>query len=426
MRTRVTFSAVARTAIIAAAALLSGLGSYVLLIVVAKNTSTADYADFAVFWSLTVVVGLGVFYPLEQETARETAGRPIVRTGGFARIVMAASVGCALLLGVLSLVFLTPSGVDYLGSPLLVVALAISFAGYAVQFPVRGFLSGSGRTSSYSVVVALEGLLRVVLPVALVMVGLTGSFWFACVIGLAAGLSVIPGLLGRDRTWLGRDRPAFGLFLSRFGRLIVAALSIQILLNSGVLVAKALSGPGDEVLAAQILTCISIARIPIFGYQVLQILYIPRLSAQWKDRRFKDARATVLFAVGAATGIGIVIVIGMLTLGPWVTALLFGPALVLSEGGILLVSVGVAVFLIALVASDGALATGRHSLVLRAWLSALVPAALSLLAFEDSLTRSTVPLIVGSSIALIQLVWALLRSFARDTAGRPSDSEATD
>jgi O-antigen/teichoic acid export membrane protein len=339
VRTRVTFGAVGRTAIIAAAALLSGLGSYVLLIIVAKNTSTVDYADFAVFWSLTVVVGLGVFYPLEQETARESAGLPVVRRGGFARIVLAASAGCAVLLGLFSLVFLTPNGVDYLGSPLLVVALIISFAGYAVQFPVRGFLSGSGRTSSYSAVVALEGLLRILLPAMLVLVGLTGSFWFAGVIGVAAGLSVVPRLLGRDRLWLARDRPGFGLFLSRFGRLIVAALSIQFLLNSGVLVAKALSGPGDEVLAAQILTSISIARIPIFGYQVLQILYIPRLSREWKGGRFRDARATVLFAVGAAAAIGVVIVVGMLFLGPWVTALLFGPKLVLSTTGILLVPI---------------------------------------------------------------------------------------
>jgi O-antigen/teichoic acid export membrane protein len=414
VRTRVTFGAVARTAIIAAAALLSGLGSYVLLIVVAKNTSTVDYADFAVFWSLAVVVGLGVFYPLEQETARETAGLPVERKGGFAQIVLAASAGCALLLGLLSLVFLTPSGVDYLGSPLLVVALAISFVGYAAQFPVRGFLSGAGRTTSYSAVVALEGLLRVVLPVALVLVGVTGSFWFACVIGVAAGLSVVPRLLGRDRSWLGRDRPPVGLFLSRFGRLIVAALSIQLLLNSGVLVAKALSGPSGEVLAAQILTAISIARIPIFGYQVLQILYIPRLSTEWKGGRFTDARATVLFAVGAAAAIGVVIVAGMLIFGPWATALLFGPKLVLSSSGILLVSVGVALFLVALVASDGALAIGRHSLVLRSWLVALVAVIPVIVLVDGTLLRSTLPLVVGSSFAALQLLIGLAAGLTRN------------
>lgn len=413
MRTRVTFGAVGRTAIIAAAALLSGLGSYVLLIIVARNTSAPDYSNFAVFWSLTVVVGLGVFYPLEQETARETAGLSIARKGGFARAALAASAGCAVLLGALSLVFLTPIGVDYLGAPLLVVALVISFAGYALQFPVRGFLSGAGRTSSYSVVVALEGLLRIALPAMLVMVGLEGSFWFACVIGVAAGLSTVPRLIARDRSWLARPSPPPKLFLARFGRLIVAALSIQILLNSGVLVAKALSGPGDEVLAAQILTCISIARIPIFGYQVLQILYLPRVSAQWKDGRIAQARTTVLIAVGAASGIGLVIVLGMLFLGPWVTAILFGPNLVLSSSGIVLVSVGVAVFLVALVASDGALAIGLHSLVLRTWLVALFPATMSVLVISSSVARSTVPLIVGSSVALIQLVWVLYRSLAR-------------
>jgi O-antigen/teichoic acid export membrane protein len=104
----------------------------------------------------------------------------------------------------------------------------------------------------------------------------------------------------------------------------------------------------------------------------------------------------------------------MLFLGPWVTALLFGPKLVLSTTGILLVSVGVALFLVALVASDGALAIGRHSLVLRSWLVALVAVVPITVVADGTLLRATIPLIVGASIAALQLVIGLSLGFGRN------------
>jgi O-antigen/teichoic acid export membrane protein len=393
------------------AALLSGVGSYVFLVVVARNTSVADYSDFAVFWSMTVVVGLGLFYPLEQETAREVAGTAGSAARGLAGIVWSAAGIVVALLSVLSLVFLTPYGREYIGSAMFICALLVSFAGYAIQFPIRGFLSGAGRTTSYSLLVALEGLLRITLPVVLVFVG-------AYVVGAAASVSAVPFLFGRDRKWLARKKPPLGLFVGRLGRLIVAAVSIQLLLNSGVLVAKALGEGADSVLAAQILTCISVARIPIFGYQVLQILYLPRLAAQWKNGQIVAARVTIRLAVRASVAIAIVIVVAMLTLGNWATALLFGSDLVLSQHGVLFVSVGVAVFLIALVASDGALAVGLHTVVLRSWMLALVfgvgAAATAAVVAAGTLLTSTLPLMVGSTVALLSLAYGLKYRFSRE------------
>ncbi|TFB66986.1 hypothetical protein [Cryobacterium sp. Hz9] len=418
MRTRVTCGAVARVGIIGMAALFSGVGSYVFLVIVARNTSVADYSDFAVFWSMTVVVGLGLFYPLEQETAREVAGTPGSAARGLAGTVWSVAGVVVVLLSVLSLVFLTPYGQEYIGSALLICALLVSFAGYAVQFPIRGFLSGAGRTTSYSLLVALEGLMRITLPVVLVVAGVTGSVGFAYVVGAAASVSAVPFLFGRDRRWLAREQPPFGLFIGRLGRLIVAAVSIQLLLNSGVLVAKALGEGADAVLAAQILTCISIARIPIFGYQVLQILYLPRLAAQWKNGQIAAARVTIGFAIRASVVVAIVIVVGMLTLGALATALLFGADLVLHQDGVLFVSVGVAVFLIALVASDGALAVGLHTVVLRSWMLALVfgaaAAATAALVAAGTLVTSTLPLVAGSIVALLSLAHGLKCRFSQE------------
>jgi O-antigen/teichoic acid export membrane protein len=396
-----------RTGIVGLAAILSGVGSYVLLIVVSNSTTELEYSEFAVFWSLTVTIGLGFYYPLEQETAREVSGRPST-TGGMARFVLSASglvtVGAALL----AMLLLTPAGLDYIGLPGLVIALIASFAAYAVQFPLRGLLSGSRRTTGYSSVIAVEGALRVLLPLVLVLLGFHSPVAFALVVAAAALLAVVPALLHRDRSWLVHAPAPAAVFASQAGRLIVAAFSIQLLLNSGTLLAKAVADSGDAALAGQILACLSIARIPVFAYQVLQILYLPRLSADWKAGALDGVRRTLTVALGAAVGVGLLVVAGMGVLGRWVTALLFGDALVLSLPGVLLVSAGVALFIVALVASDGALATGSHTLVLRSWAVAVMCAVPAVLLVDDVLLRVTSPLILGATVALAQLLVGLV------------------
>jgi len=400
-----------RIAIVGLAAVLSGVGSYVLLIVVSKNTTQLEYSEFAVFWSLTVTIGLGFYYPIEQETAREISGRAASPTGGMARFVLSGAGLVTVLTSLLALLLFTPAGADYIGLPGLAIALIASFVAYAVQFPLRGLLSGSQRTTSYSGVIAVEGLLRVALPLALVLLGFHDPVAFALVVAVAAVLAVVPSLVQRDRSWLVHAPVSASVFASQAGRLIIAAFSIQLLLNSGTLLAKAVAEGSDAALAGQILACLSIARIPVFAYQVLQILYLPRLSADWKSGDTGAARRTLSIALGAAVVVGVIVVAGMALLGQWVTGLLFGSDLVLSLPGVVLVSAGVALFIVALVASDGALATGGHTLVVRSWAIAAVCAVPAVLVFDDVLLRATAPLIVGATVALTQLLFGLVRRF---------------
>jgi hypothetical protein len=199
--------------------------------------------------------------------------------------------------------------------------------------------------------------------------------------------------------------------LHSIGRLIVAAFSIQLLLNSGTLLARGFADGDDAALAGQILACLSIARIPVFAYQVLQILYLPRLASQWKTGAFDAVRTTLFVAGSAAIAVGAAVVGGMVLLGGWVTALLFGPDLVLSTAGIALVSSGVAIFIVALVMSDGAVALGSHTLVVRSWVVALLCAVPVAVVADDLLLRVTLPFIVGSLAALVQLLIGIGRRY---------------
>ncbi|MDF2444170.1 MAG: hypothetical protein JWR01_2373 [Subtercola sp.] len=401
-------AALTRTAIVGLAAVMSGIGSYVLLVLL-RDASDAEYANFAVFWSMTVTIGLGFFYPVEQETSRSIAGATHGRRGGMVRLVFLVGGGVAVFTSLAALALFSPAGQSYIGSPWLVLALIASFFAYAVQFPARGLLSGSHLTTRYSAIIAVEGVLRVGLPVLLVALGMAGAVSFAFVVPIATLVSVLPAFVRRRHSWKGLDRLPVGQFLGRLARLIGAALSIQLILNSGPLIAKLVGGTDAIALTGEILVCLSIARIPVFAYQVLQILYLPRVASAWRNGDTRQASRTVLVAVGVAVAAAVVLVLGMLLLGPFILNLFFAGK-VLSPLGIILVSGGVGIFLVALVVSDGSLALGRHTLVIRSWVIGAVAAVVPVLLLSDPLLRVTSPLIVGSFVAAVQLGIGLART----------------
>jgi hypothetical protein len=60
--------------------LLAGVGTsavatYVYLIVVARALGPELYASFSGFWAVVVILGAGVYLPIEQETGRRGVGQ---------------------------------------------------------------------------------------------------------------------------------------------------------------------------------------------------------------------------------------------------------------------------------------------------------------------------------------------------------------
>ena len=51
----------------------AALATYVYLIVVARAVGPAEYAAFSAFWAVVVIIGTGVYLPVEQESARRGA-----------------------------------------------------------------------------------------------------------------------------------------------------------------------------------------------------------------------------------------------------------------------------------------------------------------------------------------------------------------
>jgi len=392
---------------VGAAALVSGIGSYVLLIIVAANTTAAEYSGFAVFWSLAVTIGLGAYFPIEQETARVVAAHRARPGSGLARTVFGFAAAVTLLAAALSLLLLTPAGMEYIGSATIVGMLVVVVCASAIQFPVRGFLSGGGHQIRYSLIVGTEGLLRILLPVVVVVLGMTEILDFAIAIALATVLSVVPAFVGGGH-WMRRPAMPFGRFSSHVLRLILAALSIQLLLNSPVLIARAMPEADAGAFAGQVLASLSIARIPVFVYGVVQVIYLPLVSAAWARSDLAATARIVRTALGVAAIAGVLTVAVMGLAGEWVVSLVFGPDLALDSGMQASIGLGVGIFIVAMVASDAVLGMRGHTIVARSWVLGVVVAAVTGLLLQDAKLVAVVPLMAGALTALVQLLAAIL------------------
>ncbi|BDZ45905.1 hypothetical protein [Naasia aerilata] len=74
------------------ATLLAGALTYVFLGTVSRSLGAAQYDLFSVYWSLSLILGFGLFLPVEQELSRAGAGAADAAAAGRAGLRIAAEV----------------------------------------------------------------------------------------------------------------------------------------------------------------------------------------------------------------------------------------------------------------------------------------------------------------------------------------------
>jgi O-antigen/teichoic acid export membrane protein len=400
---------------VAVCIVVSGVLTYGYQALVARAVPVADYGWFGSYWSLALVIGFGVFLPVELELARLLQQRPAGARlpAGTARtllVLTGASMGCLLLAG--------PRLVAALGDDVaFLLALLCICVISAGQFLVRGLLLGTGRLGVHGTVLLVDSGLRGVLALALARSAPDadgGSYAWTLVI--AMGLAHLP-LLG----WLLLRRgspppdprdPGAGPFVRAVGHLLVMALCAQALLNAAPVLITALATPGEEVLAAQFVASFTLVRLPLFVAVPLQSAMIPGL-VQLQTQEDGGRLAGLL-----RRGLAIVVLLGLvaaavgLWLGPWVVGLVFGDVYALPGSDIAVLAAGSVLYLGLLVAGQALVAAGRHRAVAAVWVAGLLVAGLCFLLVPDLVLRAALAFTAGSGAALACATVALLRHHA--------------
>ncbi|CAA9387937.1 MAG: hypothetical protein AVDCRST_MAG32-2135 [uncultured Nocardioides sp.] len=149
-----------------AAAIASGISTYVVLMIVAGHLSLAENATFLVFWS-AMSLGYGIFTSIQSDATRAAAvwarapEQGVERPQAHPRLVtMIWAAGAASMLLVLLSSRLWSDGLFLYAAAALALIIAVGQFGASTSAAYNAVLVGHGRHSIFAVVILLDGLLR--------------------------------------------------------------------------------------------------------------------------------------------------------------------------------------------------------------------------------------------------------------------------
>lgn len=405
---------------------LSGVLVNAYLAIVARELPAAEYAHFGAFWSVALVVGFGVFLPIEQETARlqQTPGRPGRTLRSAMLTALAMAVAQLAVLGLASPLLIKAFG----GSSGTVLALAVLCLVSAGQFVVRGALIGLDRMRHYATLTVCDAILRVGLAVAVtVMFTEPGSPQFAWTLVAAIAVAHAPTLyaLLRRRVRAGLVPPLGPGVVTprqvgnRVAPLLLGSLCAQVLLNGPPILVPALAAnPAEATLAGQFVAAFTLTRIPLFLVVPLQTALLPGLTVLLHSGDLPALRRVVGRLAAGVALLGVVAVLLGLTVGTPLVVLIFGEQYGLGGGHMALLALGVAIYVGLVIVTQVLVAAARHRDVAWSWLSGLIAGGVTAALVPGLLARAELSFLAGTVVAwLVGVSLVLARRPAREAVG---------
>ncbi|GAA5181097.1 membrane protein [Rugosimonospora acidiphila] len=397
-----------------------GLASYVHISIAGHALKGHHNDSFAVLWSIVFTIGLGLYFPIEQEltrvvSARRAAGSQGASVSAFRRAV-ALALGLFVAVCVLLVVF-GPIMADKLfnGDRTLVAVMAGGFFGLALQYPTRGVLAGTGRFGAYGAQLAIDGGLRIVMAAVLFVAGVHSVVLFGLILMVAPIISVL-ATAPAVRSALAPGEPlAWSEFARRVGPLMASMLLAQVVVNIAVINVKLLA-PNAVSLAGALLSALTLVRIPLFIFGSMQASLMPGLSVAAATGDRGGFRRLLMRACGIVLALAVAGGVPLIVLGPWLLHFLFAADKVLGDVDFAVLSLGTAAYLIAQVLGQAVVALGRHRDQTWAWLGGTVALVAVTALPIDVRLRVEWAYTVGSVVVALILVGAVLRRSAQTAA----------
>jgi len=374
------------TTLLLAATVVSGGSGYIANALVPAVAGVEDYTRFAVLWSAIFFV-VGALGGLQQEVTRASAAPSDPRGSRAAPFAIVVAIVVAAVTGLLAAVGFPALDIASDGGP--VVATMLAVAGYAVVAVVCGRLYGVSAFLLLAIVIALDGVLRLIaVGVALALGGgITALAWAISIPFPLALLVVFPLLRRRLLGVAPLDVPPRTLAWNA-ARLVAAAAAMALLVSGMPTVLRvAFPHAGADELAPLALA-LSLVRAPLLiPVLALQSLLIVRFG--------RSGRRAVLLLAGAIAGGGAVLAIGAAFIGPLVLDAVYGPPFGSDPVGLGLVVASSGVLGALIVVTAALVAHGKHVATLLAWWGAV--AATLVIALVDL----TLPVGVHAGVAMI-------------------------
>ncbi len=390
--------------------MVAGLSSFAFFAVgEAALGSEEAFKPVVSMWFATFALAPGCFLPLEQELGRALAGRRALGQGGRPVVTKVLALGASLA-GIITVLLLIASpwlANDYFGGNwVMVAALIVAIAAYAPTHLARGICSGSGRFRSYAIVLGADGLVRVLLCVALALVSVSsvGAFGLAVAVAPLAGVLIVAAR--RDLRSEPGPPASWQEVTPNLGWLLLGSLMAASLVNAGPIATNLLAAENEEAFVTRFGQGVILARIPLFLFQAVQAALLPRLARQAAAGEMLEFRTGFRKLMRLVVAVGIVGTVGAWFVGPFAADLLFGADL--TRRTLAVLAAGSAFYMLGLAMAQAVIALHGHAQVALGWTVGMVTFALSTWLIQGEVFRRVeLGLLIGSASAMAVFAWSL-------------------
>ena len=370
-----------------------------------------EFKPIASLWFAVFALAPGFFLPLEQEIGRALAHRRAVGEGGRPVVRKVARLSVVLVVLVLLVMMaLSPliAGDYFDGDWVMMLALVAAFAAYAPSIVARGICSGTGRFNDYGIVMAADGIVRIILCVllAILSVDAVGAYGFAVALAPLVGLGIVT-FRGALHTNPGPEAP-WGEVTQNLGWLLVGSVFAAALVNAGPIATTILADPDQKSEVTQFAYGVLLARIPLFMFQAVQAALLPKLSRLAARGELKEFRAGLRRLLTVVLVVGVVGTVGALILGPFVIEVVYDADL--TGRTLAMLALGSAIYMVALSLAQAVIALKGHAYVALGWFLGAVAFVLGTWLFSDDLFRRVEFGLLISSLAAMVTFAIVLRS----------------
>ncbi|MEV6209656.1 hypothetical protein [Kitasatospora sp. NPDC051914] len=414
------------TRTVAVGTVLLGAASYLHLAVAGHSLTTRDMAGVSVLWTIVMSVGIGLFFPVEQELTRIVAARRVRGEGAgpvLRRALLLTTGLLAVLLGLMAVLSRRLADLLFHGDQQLVAALGGAFVATAFCYTTRGVMAGLGRFGAYGTQLALDGALRIVLAVGFALAGLHSALAFSLIMTIAPLLALLATLPATVRPALPGPPVAWTDLVRGLGPLMCSTLLAQWMVSAAVMSVQLLE-PSRIDLVAALLSALVLARVPIFVFGALQASLLSGLAGAAAAGRHADFLAMLRRACLAVAALCAVVGTPAVLLGPWLVHLLFAAPDVLTRTDFLWLCLGTLCYLLAMVLGQALIVLHRHRAQLACWLLGTAALAAVTLAPGPIATRVCLAFAAGPLTCAAAMVWTLRRATPRTPAAPPADNTA--
>jgi O-antigen/teichoic acid export membrane protein len=395
--------------------LVGGVSIYVFVRLGQEALGQDGFKPIVSLWFVMFALVPGFFLPLEQEVSRSVAHRRALGDGVRPVVRKVAPVAAAITLLLVVAVALARTRLTndlFEGSAVVTLALVIALVGYAPFHIARGICSGLGHFRIYSLMIALDGLLRVIACAVFLLAGLDRVGPYALMVAVVP-LVIAVGAFGSGRLRTSPGTPAsWGELAPNLGWLLLGTLCSGALINAGPLTVDLLGeGTAPEVVT-RFGNAVLLARIPLFLFQAVNAAMLPRLTQLVTLGNATEFRAVLRRLFTLVGGVGVIGVVGAFIAGPWVLDLVYDGGI--DRRTITLLAFASAVYMLAQACAQSVLSMSGHVFVAVGWVTSFASfVATAAWSSDDLFLRVELALITSAAVALAIFMFGLRRYFAR-------------